>query len=431
MNEDLTEVTEAQLPSNMKALWLKSQSAYEMKNFTYAISLCHAVLKDSPGFLDARKLARNSAASDMVDHKTLLRRLSDRCGIQGEALKWFRSYLTGRFQMVKIKDATSKKVPLSCGVPQGSVLGPLLFTVYTLPLGDLVRRHGIEYHLYADDTQLYMSFSPSPECASVCLKQIEDCIKDIQLWMLENKLKLNGDKTEMLLIGTPQQCSKISNPCISINGSVISPSMKARNLGVIFDKNMNLKSHVNAVCRSARYYLHNINLVRRYLTPDAAAKAIQAFVVSRLDCTNSLLYGLPACELKKLQKVQNSAARILTGVARDAHMTPVLAKLHWLPIVCRIEYKILMLTYKCMNDLAPQYLADSLKKKNHARFTRAANDTSLLSETSTKLVTAGDRAFSHAAPLLWNRLPCAIRSCENLAKFKCAIKTFLYKRYFN
>ena len=196
-----------------------------------------------------------SAAFDTVNHSVLLERLSNRCGIKGEALKWFVSYLENRFQMVKVKDEKSKQVPLSCGVLQGSVLGPLLFLVYTLPLGDIVRKRGLKFHLYADDTQLYMSFSPTPECATLSIQQIEGCVQEIQSWMLTNMLELNGDKTELLLVGTPKQCAKLPNLLINIGNTAIKPSDKVRNLGAVFDARLSLKSHVNSLRSSARYYL--------------------------------------------------------------------------------------------------------------------------------------------------------------------------------
>ena len=132
----------------------------------------------------------------------------------------------------------------------------------------------------------------------------------------------------------------------------LSQVKKKPNLGVVFDEIFSLKSHVNSLCTSARYYLHNIRLARKYFTQGAAEKAIHAFVKSRLDCNNHLLYGLPRCKIEKLKKIQNTAARILTGAKRDIHITPVLKHLHWLPISCRIKYKILTLTYKCINKIS-------------------------------------------------------------------------------
>ena len=164
---------------------------------------------------------------------------------------------------------------------------------------------------------------------------MEECINEIEAWMLMNRPKLNGEKTEMLTTGTHKQCKKLLTIPINFRGSVLEPSEKARNLGIIFDKNLTLKSHVNALCQSAKYYLHKINLARRYLTRKAAEKAIHALVISRIDYNDSPLYGLPSCNLQKLQKIQNAAARTLTGKCRKCHITPLLKQINWLPIVCR------------------------------------------------------------------------------------------------
>ena len=144
-----------------------------------------------------------SAAFDTIDHQKLLNLSNQSFGIRGVALKWFESYLKDRTQTVQIGSCTSTPVTLKYGVPQGSVLGPILFTMYTTPLGNIIRKHGLNFHLYADDTQLYISFQPgvsvSKETAISCL---EACIKDIQIWMTNNLLKLNDDKTELIVITT-------------------------------------------------------------------------------------------------------------------------------------------------------------------------------------------------------------------------------------
>ena len=126
----------------------------------------------------------------------------------------------------------------------------------------------------------------------------KNCVHDEHDWMLRSNLKLNGDKAEMLVIGTRQQHAKVQGVSIKIDGDTIEPKDEARNSSVIFYKHKTLKVHVNAVCKSARYYLNDVNAARRYLTTEATEKAIHAFVVSRIDGTNSLLYGRLAIELK-------------------------------------------------------------------------------------------------------------------------------------
>ena len=140
-----------------------------------------------------------SAAFDTVDHKILLQRRSCRFGIKGKALSWFKSYLENRKQIVNVKGETSYSMDLRCGVPQGSVLGPILYVLYTSPLGDIVKSHGLSCHFYADDIQLYCSFKLHDQVASV--QVIESCLNDVDAWMLANMLKLNRDKTELLVIG--------------------------------------------------------------------------------------------------------------------------------------------------------------------------------------------------------------------------------------
>ena len=167
------------------------------------------------------------------------------------------------------------------------------------------------------------------------------------------------------------------------------------------------------------------------MTTEAAEKAIHAFNVSRLDGTNSLLYGLPAIELKRLQKIQNSAARMLTGASKYDHITPVLKQLHWLPVSSRIEYKILMLAFKCLHGLATHYLQALVPKYEPVRMTRSACDRYLLKHNWTSLKTAGDRSFGHAAPTLRNKLPYSIRSLDSLCSFKRSLKTYLFRSYYS
>ena len=356
----VAEQTSAHMTSN--GLHEVLQSAYKMGHSTETALLrvhndiCMAMDNQQVTILVLLDL---SAAFDTVDHAVLLKRLSERVGIRGMALKWFQSYLSGRTQRVSVKDALSEPSTLSCGVPQGSVLGPLLFTVYTLPLGDLVRRHGLDFHLFADDSQLYIVFRPLPIETVGALETTSSCVSNIDEWMVENSLKFNGGKTDMTIIGTRQSLSKLPNDLsLHISGVKIIPKHEVKNLGVIFDHNLNFRQHITNVCKSAYFHLHNIRCIRKYLNDEAASTAIQAFVTSRLDYANSLLYGLPKSQISRLQRVQNSAARLLTGAAYRDHITPVLERLHWLPISRRIQYKILTLTYKIINGSAPAYLCD-------------------------------------------------------------------------
>ena len=157
------------------------------------------------GKVTALTLLDLSAAFDTIDHTILLSRL-DWFGVTGTALNWFESYLNGRCQRIKIGDCLSSKADLKFGVPRGSVLGPLLFTLYTTPLSSMIFEHAIPHHLYADDSQLYVSFASGDSAAA--LKGLLSCLASVQSWISTKKLKLNPDKTEFLLIGNERQRSK-------------------------------------------------------------------------------------------------------------------------------------------------------------------------------------------------------------------------------
>ena len=166
--------------------------------------------------------------------------------------------------------------------------------------------------------------------------------------------------------------------------------------------------------------------IRKYLSLEAASSLIHAFITSRLDNGNSLLAGLPDNQIKKLQKVQNTAARILTRTPKFEHISQIIRDLHWLPVEQRITFKILLLTYKCLNNLAPQYLSELLHKYHPPRALRSADNLNL-TVPATRLKTYGDRSFSKCAPTLWNPLPLNIKSACSLDSFKSQLKSHLFK----
>ena len=167
-----------------------------------------------------------SAAFDTVDHQILLHRLETWVGLSGPVLNWFRTYLLDRQFFVSIGDFVSDKMAIMCGVPQGSILGPLLFNLYMLPLAHVIKKHNINYHNYADDSQLYISLTPNDMNP---IHSLINCIGDVNMWMSENFLQLNKDKTEILIFGAKAQRQKIVAYLSSLS---LESKSEARNLGV-------------------------------------------------------------------------------------------------------------------------------------------------------------------------------------------------------
>ena len=367
-----------------------------------------------------------SAAFDTIDHSILIERLFKTFGLSGRVLDWFRSYLTGRTQAVAVQDSLSPTCNLCFGVPQGSVLGPILYTLYTQPLGVVIRKHNVNYHMYADDTQLYKSVKPSDVEIEMLSTSMGLCIDDVKSWMVDNKLQLNEEKTEIILCNPKKSHVPIHVDHIATENEKLSFSDKAKNLGVYFDSKLSMESHVNYLSTILFCELRRIGQMSMFLNEYSLKTLVSSFVFSRIDYCNALLANLPDTILHKLQRFQNHAARLVLKKRKRDHITPMLRTLHWLPVSARISYKIAVLVHKCINKKAPSYLSDLVQIYVPSRSLRSS-DKHLLKVPRKGGKKLAERSFSHIAPSVWNSLPLPLRTIPSESRFKVHLKTHLMR----
>ena len=281
--------------------------------------------------------------------------------------------------------------------------------------------------MYADDSQKYTIFDLKDYKTTV--SKMETLVKDIRQWFYDNRLMCNDSKTEVLLMSSKHKpvLEKDLIP-VSVGECCIIPAPKVKNLGVTIDQHLSLYSHVNNIVRNAFLNIREISFYRRYLTLDAAKTLMHAYVTSRVDYCNSLLFGLPNNMMRKLQSVLNTAARVVTKTRKYDSITPVLYKLHWLPVKFRVQFKLLLLVFKALNGKAPLYLTQKLSYIPVSKL-RSSNQNLLVIPRS-NLKGYGDRCFSVAGPKLWNSLPKSIRMCDSIDLFKKDLKTHLFKSAF-
>ena len=334
---------------------------------------------------------------------------------------------------MSIGDHRSGTIPLEYGVPQGSVLGPLLFIIYTTPLTELIQRHSVLHEMYADDTQ--MISSRKPEEFSILNASLNNCVREIGAWMRENKLKLNEDKTEAVLFSykLPSNADAIAELPVSMhmNDVNIQFSDSALDLGFTIDKDLDMKQHILRVRKLAYAQIRQISSIRPFLTEEATKKLVCACILSRLDYCNALLVGLPDSTISMLQLVQNDAARLVVRVRRNHHATEILKKLHWLPIKQRIKFKICCILYNIYAGDAPPYLNDRVARYEPERVLRSATEHKFSKAPRYNREDHGGRTLPVLADKYWNKLPSALRLSPSLQTFKTRLKTHLFDEAFS
>ncbi len=399
------------------------QSAYRANHSTETalLSLFDDLLTTADdGDASALLLLDLSAAFDTVDHKILLSRLSEYFGLSNSALDWFGSYLSGRTQSVQIENFTSSAVPLPCGVPQGSVLGGPLFIICVAPLADVTATDGVVVRQFSDDSQACKRFALLPDFSAQrqCCNAIAQWAIKTNTWLTSNRVQLNIDKSTLLFTSTTRQAALVESTLpLQVGPSLVYPSQLASNLGVVIDAHLTLAAHIQRTCRAALFQLSRISKIRRFLDLSSAKCIVNALVLSRIDYCNSLYFGLPDDLLKRLQRVQNSAARVIFNLRKHDPVSQHLKTLRWLSVSNRAKYRVACLSFRCLNGSAPSYLSSLLTPYLPTRDLRSGGK-NLLTTKPYRLAQYGKRAFSRTAPLIWNSLSDSVRQSPNLSTFR-------------
>jgi len=339
------------------------QSAYRAQHSTETAVL--KVLSDiltaaDRGELSMLTLLDLSAAFDTVDHPILLRRLMTSHGVNGVVHTWISSYFANRSQCVRRLRSRLTPLPVLCGVSQGSVLGPILFLLYTADLVQLVKSFELYLHLYADDAQIY-GFCQTGDTDSL-RKRVADCVAAVADWMHSNRLQLNASKTEVLWCASARRQSQLPSNPLAVGSDLVSPVRCVRDLGIFIDADLTMRTQVTQICSKCFAALRQLRSIRRSVSNDVMQSLIVALVFSGAGAT---LAGLLKQLMDRLPSVQNAAAWLIFKACRQDHIQPLLCRLHWLRMPERVSFQLAVLVYRCLHGSAPGYLASDLQRVSH------------------------------------------------------------------
>lgn len=364
-----------------------------------------------------------SSAFDTVSHKCLIRKLQH-AGVAGVPLAWFSSYLQKRSVCIKVRSAVSENFPVDSGVPQGSVLGPILFNIYMAELAHKLTSSNLHLHIYADDIILYEAFVPSNMMQP--FSKLQQGLDIIDKWMVENHLMLNSSKTKVYCLRAPRSVLP-ALPNLTLQGEVLSIENRGdlKWLGVDIDMSLSFASFIQSKCQAAFHQVRVIRYVRSSLDEATTLLLINALVVSRLDYCDSLLVAVPDFLMKKVQRVWNAAARIVTGARKHDHLTQIMQKLKWLPARQRTRLKVLRLVFLSLHGKMANYLQCVEYTPRCGLRSQTSGAVMLKQEVPLKIIEEG--RWEVVAPKVWNALPSALRTLGtySLCSFMAEVTPFL------
>ena len=345
---------------------------------------------------------------DSIDHDILITKLRD-VGLSCSSIEWFKSYLSLRSQVVKIQASISDQ--------------PLLFSIYTNDLS-LVPKH-CSTQSYVDDTKLLLNFWLKDQ-QNIVSKLNED-LQRICQWTFTNKLLLNPDKTKFVIFGSRPLVSKVEGLHLSILGKELTPAKSAKDLGVILNSNLTYNDHVTKTVSTCMSRLGQINRVKHVLDKDTLTIVVNCLVFSKLFYCSNVWSNTTESNLDKVQKVQNFACRIVSGVKKFDHITPVLRAMQWLPIRQLFYYRNAVMAFNCVTGCTPDSFTDQFIKRSDVSM-RTTRNSQKLQIPLLKSAT-GQRSFYYRTVKIWNTLDPSLKLSKTLQEFKRKLKNFLLKDF--
>lgn len=363
-----------------------------------------------------------SRAFDTINHSILLTKLAF-YGFDPSTLKWFSSYLSDRTQFVEILNnngtvSRSSSSMVTRGVPQGSILGPILFILYTADIIDNIQF--CNYHLYADDLQLYITFKP--ETTSLAVDQLNEDLNRISLWSDSNNLVLNPTKSKYMILGSKNCIREISSrvPGVCMMGEQLDHVPQARNLGLLMDGRLQFEGHVLEVMRNCFYRIRVLYGIRDFVDVATRLKLCESLILSKLNYADTVTGGcLLARTEKMLQRIQNACARFCFPIPRRAHVTPFLNQNQLLNMSARRTLHFASLLFGVVINEKPPYLFKKLK------FAQCKTRFAVRLICPQHQTAAFRGSFRYAATKCWNNLPPPIRNSKSAASFKRSLQLYL------
>ena len=362
-------------------------------------------------FIDLRK------AFDTVNHEFLLKKLRS-LGCSINSVRWFKSYLSDRTQRVFFKGANSPALNVCTGVPQGSILGPLLFSIYVNDMPGSVTEGVID--MYADDTTLTVSGTDACEVE----EKLSNGVSKVMKWVNANRLVVNLDKTSVMLIGPRAKLNYSDDFKVNVCGTVLKRVKVAKCLGLLIDEELSWKDQIEKVTKTVQSKLCMLRRVKQYVPTHSLLLLYNSFVQPHFDYCAQIWSNRFKMQTNKLEKLHKRAARIILSKNYDTPSSELFRELNWLPLNQRFDYLRAVLMYKCVNNLAPAYLMNDLTSTNqrHNYNTRHALNSLVAPRFKTE-------CFKHS-PLstgitVWNNLDQSVKSASSLTSFKSSLKSFL------